>query len=431
MFESLNIVSPKRSSKSQTGWEGFFPYYAGYPEKFARAVLASAELPPDAVIFDPWNGSGTTTYSAAIEGFASFGFDLNPAMVIVARARLLPPSEADSIEPLAREVAESAMQDREPLSKEEPLVAWFSDKTATHIRAIERTIRRRLVGTMTITPTGPRLENISGLAATFYIALFTACRELAAPFRSSNPTWFRKPRADEKKVGLPRREFTRKFIANLNSMRRALADRNEVLPIEQVASEIRLADTTILAPPPESVDLILTSPPYCTRIDYTSATRVELALLNPLIQASSEDLSRQMMGSIRVPDHEIGVSQVWGKRCASFLAALRRHPSKASSGYYYRTHLDYFDKLARSMENLSVGLKPSGKAILVVQGSYYKDICNDLPAYVEDIGQAYGLKLRRREDFWMSRSMAGINLHTRTYKRSPGALEAVLCFTKD
>ena len=31
----------------------------------------------------------------------------------------------------------------------------------------------------------------------------------------------------------------------------------------------------------DSVDFVLTSPPYCTRIDSTAATRIELAVLAP------------------------------------------------------------------------------------------------------------------------------------------------------
>ncbi len=30
MAQRLRIVSPKRNKRLQTGWEGFFPYYAGY-----------------------------------------------------------------------------------------------------------------------------------------------------------------------------------------------------------------------------------------------------------------------------------------------------------------------------------------------------------------------------------------------------------------
>lgn len=100
MAKRLRIVSPKRNKRLQTGWEGFFPYYAGYPELFARELLQSAKLSRGAVVLDPWNGSGTTTYTATSLGLNAIGIDLNPVMIIVARAHLLPPSESDHLRPL-------------------------------------------------------------------------------------------------------------------------------------------------------------------------------------------------------------------------------------------------------------------------------------------------------------------------------------------
>lgn len=41
----LNIPSPKRNRRLRSSWEAFLPYYAGYPETFAHAVLARANLP--------------------------------------------------------------------------------------------------------------------------------------------------------------------------------------------------------------------------------------------------------------------------------------------------------------------------------------------------------------------------------------------------
>jgi hypothetical protein len=382
-------------------------------------------------VFDPWNGSGTTTYSASLLGLRSYGFDLNPVMIVVARARLLPITEADNIEPLAKEVVKFAEPDGEaPLDADEPLSLWFSERTSVSIRAIERSIRERLVGAVAATTVGPNLEWISELAATFYVALFSVCRELASPFLSSNPTWLRRPKDGEPKVNVPRDLVEERLVTNLRSMALALADRGDLLSDEWGVSEVRLSDTTSTTLPSASVDLILTSPPYCTRIDYTAATRIELAVLSPLAQVMPDELGRKMIGSIRVPKQEIDVDPSWGQRCRDFLEALRRHPSKASAGYYYKTHLDYFDKIARSISNASQSLKTNGRAIFVVQDSYYKEIHNDLPSIITEIGEAHGLRKHRHENFRLSRSMSGINPNTRLYRKSIGSIEAVLCFSK-
>jgi hypothetical protein len=283
---------------------------------------------------------------------------------------------------------------------------------------------------MGVTPTDAKLDRMSGLAATFYVALFAVCRELVAKFLSSNPTWLRQPKEGEPKIDVPRDLVEDRLITNLRGMALALSDRRDLLSKEQGASEVKLSDTTTTTLPPESVDLIFTSPPYCTRTDYTAATRIELAILGPLAQVLPGELSRRMIGSTRVPTQDIKISPTWGRRCRDFLEALRNHPSKASSGYYYRTHLDYFDKIARSICNLSQVLRGNGGAIIVIQDSYYKEIHNDLPSIVTEIGEVYGLKKRRREDFPISRSMSGMNPNTRLYRKPAGSVEAVLCFSK-
>ena len=96
----LLITSPKRDKDGHSGWEGFFPYYAGYPTQFATDVIRTAGLAPRSSVLDPWNGSGTTTYAASQLGHTAIGLDLNPVMIVIARARMLSPSEANSLLPL-------------------------------------------------------------------------------------------------------------------------------------------------------------------------------------------------------------------------------------------------------------------------------------------------------------------------------------------
>ena len=84
MAKRLRIVSPKLNKRLQTGWEGFFPTTLA-PELFAHELLQSAKLSHGAVVLDPWNGSGTTTYTATSLGLSSIWIDLNAVMSIVAR----------------------------------------------------------------------------------------------------------------------------------------------------------------------------------------------------------------------------------------------------------------------------------------------------------------------------------------------------------
>lgn len=432
-LQDLLIPSPKRSRKQRSGWEGFFPYYAGYPETFASTVLASARLPAGSAVLDPWNGSGTTTVAASRLGLVAYGWDLNPVMVVVARARLLPATEADHLTPLSIAVASRSGELISPLRDSDPLLDWFEPATAAEVRSLERSIGRTLLGESAAHETEVRLDQISGTAATFYVALFSACRRLVQRFQSSNPTWLRRARPDEQKISVTRRELAAIFKENVAAMADTLSKSADHPKLFEYKANIDviLADTSQKTPEPDSLDFVLTSPPYCTRIDYTAATRIELAVLDPLVSTSIGELGRKMIGSIKVPNHKIEPSNDWGPTCIRFLERLRAHQSKASSGYYYKIHLDYFEKITASIANISVGLRSSCIAIMVVQDSHYKEIHNDLPTIIGEIAKKTGLTLRRKEDFHLKRSMAGIHPHARSYGRPIGALESVLCFQKE
>lgn len=428
-FDCLSIQSPKRTKTSQAGWHGFFPYYAGFPESFASELISSARLPEGSVVYDPWNGSGTTTFAATSCSSHAIGVDLNPAMVVVAKARLLPTSEADSIEPLGQKIIELARKHDFILDGKDPLCAWFGNGNARTIRSIEQSIRSHLVGSHTCSNGAVNLENLSSIAAANFVALFSVCRRFAAKFQSTNPTWIRYRKEDESRPRVNNESIYEEFLTNIRGMAQSLADRSQINGHETTRPEIKLGDSTSVALPAGSVDMVLTSPPYCTRIDYTAATRLELAVLYPLTKIDIPSLSRQMIGSVRVPAEKIAIGN-WGETCSKFLRDVQTHPSKASSGYYYRTHLDYFYKMNNSIKNLSESLKPNGLAILVVQDSYYKNVYNDLPGMISEISSFHNLKLRRRDNFTIQRTMAGLHPHSRGYKRPMSALEAVLCFEK-
>jgi DNA methylase len=422
----LQIVSPKRERRRQSGWEGFFPYYAGFPVNFADAILQSADLAASAVIFDPWNGSGTTTYAAKRQGLVSIGHDINPVMVAVARARMLPRSEADSLQPMAKVIVDGS-RNIDVAVGADPLCSWFTRETAGALRRIERSLCHRLIGDLTLTPHGTDLDRLSGFAAAFFVALFAVCRDLAVPFQSSNPTWFRGARKGERRVRADRSEIESRFERHVAAMAHALASSSSH-ERETAEGEVRLMDSVSYAPAPNSIDLVLTSPPYCTRIDYTAATRVEIAVMSPLVGTNAEQLSRRMIGSTRVPALDIAPTLAWGGKCLGFLENVRSHTSKASKTYCWKTHLDYFDKMSKSLAVLSKALKPDAAAVFVVQDSYYKDVHNDLPAIFVDMAEAHSLNLKKRVDFYLRRSMADINPRTRVYERKSGAVESVLCF---
>src|SRR5690606_22121971 len=117
-------------------------------------------------------------------------------------------------------------------------------------------------------------------------------------------------------------------------------------------------------------------------------------------------------------------SSSWGRTCLDFIERLETHSSKASNSYYLKNHLKYFDDLYRSIGEIGRTLKVNGKACVVVQDSYYKEMHNDLPKIVVEMAEFHGLALEGRYLFPVRSSMRQINRRAKEYVKCAAPVEA-------
>jgi DNA modification methylase len=367
------VRNPKRHADAGGAQESpLFPYYAGYSAAFAGSLLASLNLPRHSTILDPWNGSGVTTSTARRFGYEAIGRDLNPAMVVISRAEQTDPQYVGRLLPLARRIVANAHHRRPHPSDAEPLAEWIMPHTARVIRSIETEIRQTLVGRRSSSRralSSRDVDNLSPLAAVYYVALFALTRKLLARFRPTNPMWIKKPRKPYLRAKADSHQIVDHFLAEVRAFSGLLAVHSFTSPLPTRRS-LAVGNSEQLDVKSRSVDLVLTSPPYCTRIDYAQATAVELAVLGfrPL---EFDHLRRSLMGTSTVSLGNHFVDPLWGQTCVRFLKRLYKHASKASQTYYFKNHVQYFASLFKSLHEISRVLKPRGQCVIVVQDSYY------------------------------------------------------------
>lgn len=66
----------------------WYYYKEGFSPNFVKKAIEYSGITKQDIIIDPFNGSGTTTLTAALEGYSSIGVEVNPFTSFLAKAKL-------------------------------------------------------------------------------------------------------------------------------------------------------------------------------------------------------------------------------------------------------------------------------------------------------------------------------------------------------
>lgn len=418
-------LDAKRKLSSQTGIERWYPYYAGYTEEFTRGVLRQLGESERLTVLDPWNGSGTTTRIAHEMGHKPIGFDLNPVANLVASAKIVHPDDAAHVTGLAKRLAEARPVE---IAGDDPLIPWMARSVISQYRAIETGILAELATSKSGVAVRPVHGNLPPLAAFMLLALIRAARRTASMHRGSNPTWTTPGEGRRSTI----RTLGRRWVERIVEMSGDLeATKAGGMPVPWTG-RISIGDARKLPLAGAGVDLVMTSPPYCTRIDYVVSSSFELAALG-VGSDSSEflELRRASMGTPlarkgAVPE----LPERWPASLCSLLESIRTHQSKASGSYYFKTFHQYFADAETSLKELHRVLRPGGLAVFVVQTSYYKELCVNLPSLYVDLGATLGFKGEIAGQAAVQRALAQIHPHSLHHRKESQYLEAVVALEK-
>lgn len=423
------LRNPKLGSLSPSGKSSWYHYYAGYSPKFVKDVLNYLDLSPGSTVLDPWNGSGTTTQVASDMGFSVIGYDINPVMVIVAKAKMLDEDVKSSSLSITSNIINNANNyEIGSLFDNEPLETWLMPNSALVLRGIERAIYEDLISndynTLYVRKS---FSDVSNLAAFFYTALFRTLKRLLKPFHTSNPTWIKTPKTQNNKISPPQHHIYSIFENQVSDMVRNF-DKSSIYLNSPVKFQIDAASSTSIPLPDNSIHAVISSPPYCTRIDYAIATKPELALLGCSMDDNFRELRNNMIGTPTILDTVPNINPEWGPTCKEFLNMVKNHSSKASKSYYFKYYLQYFHMIYESLIEIDRVTTESSKCVLVVQDSYYKNINNNLSRIIVDMAYSLGWSQLNQIDFDTKRTMTCRNRNSKKYRSRSKATESVLIF---
>lgn len=437
MISLVDIRSPKQRLVGENSRANWFRYYAGFSVGFVEDILDRLHLPIGATLLDPWLGAGTTSQVATSKGFKIRGYDLNPAMVLVARARTLPSSAAGEIPQTMLDISRSYVRRLKriahgPLETDDSLQQWLQPRSARSFRLLERSVAK-IVSHNSSSSLGPlwmRPSDATPTLAFFYVALFRTFRHFISAFECSNPTWVRVPATGNRIQVSPERLLNR-FRKETEDLVNMLQTETLVMPlVGSRACVIQRASSLELPLPSRSVDAVISSPPYCTRIDYVRATLPELAVIGHPNGHSIRQLRENMIGTPTIDKSNNYQTTTWGNTCSRFLSLVEQHSSKASSTYYLKYFRQYFSAAFASLCEIDRVLRDSAYCVLVLQDSYYKEVRNDLPAIFGEMCEILGWKLVQEQPYKVMQTLAGVNPEVKAYRSNFHATESVLVLIK-
>jgi hypothetical protein len=410
-----------KPSFPRKGVESWFPYYAGFSAGFVREVLRDLHASSHMRVLDPWNGAGTTTTIADAVGCWAIGVDINPVAAVVAAARLVRADDAAHVGGLAKELLVVAERTPRLSPVSDPLRAWLSFRLASHFRSIEGAVLE-LLGTPDGQTVDPRQEAPPPLAAFFLLCLIRAAKRFARVCEATNPTWIAPERRGDARPVILDRAFLEMVSACACDI--ATGPRPS-------SSYVAIGDSRALPVEDASIDVVITSPPYCTRVDYFRATQFELSAMGI---GPSDGICRRLreaaMGTNLMRPTAAGSTEGLPRVVMRFLDAVRSHPSKDSETYYTRTFAQYFSDAHASTRELHRVMRVGGTAVLVVQSSYYKDIRIDLGSLYAALGRASHLAAHVHCRVPVRKVLTSINARANEYVRDRKYTEDVVVMKK-
>lgn len=427
---SSSLVSAKRTKNERVGVHAWHPYYAGYAESFVESSINYLKLKKTDVVLDPWSGSGTTALVANRKFIKTLGFDVNPVMNIFSNAKtgVILEHEAKVQKSVKQLIKKLKSKNSLEIDSDDPLLDFMSESLCSITRTAYSLIKDIEIQSQAWSNSleSKMKEKISvNPFSDFLLAcLFIATRSAAGYSGGSNPTWVK---TLQEKPEICTERFTSLFSESANEMFKDLK-LSSITPTKNLLHMATDGDSRSLKINTSSIDAIITSPPYLTRIDYAVSTGPELLILSDRkFLRKTRELT---MGAPVIVDKDITIEEQWGEKCKKLLRAVSEHPSKAAKSYYLPNMLQYFRDAWHSIREIKRVLKRGGKALIVVQSSYFKEHEIPLGEIYLDMANNLNMNAKIANRDVVRGHMAHVNTKSNQYKKDKTFYEDVLELTK-
>ena len=380
----------------------WYRFVLSFPPHLVRDYLARLGVRSTETVLDPFCGTGTTMVECKKLGIASVGIESNPMAFFASSVKTDWSVDPEMLSDFADEVALATLGRTD----------WPSLADAGELKFDEDGVIRKSLG-----PEGSKLilkNSISPIPLHKTLTLLDEIEQRGdAHMQRYGRLALAKALVSEignlkfgPEVGIGRIRYDAPVVdVWLDAIQVVIDDLRLVRALPYARASVVKADSreSHLVLQPESIDAVITSPPYPNEKDYTRTTRLESVILGLItnkneLRSSKKDLIRSnTRGVYKADTDDREVEQHETIQRIAEAIELRRIELRKTSGFerlYPRVTRLYFGGMARHLASLRPALRPNAKLAYVVgdQASYLRVLIR-AGEILADLAQSLGYRV--------------------------------------
>jgi len=383
MYDYFNKrTEPMKSKRNQTiqklangTCHRWYRFVLAFPDHYVRDQLSEFGIQKGQIVLDPFVGTGTTCVECKLNGISSIGIDANPIAAFASRVKTTWDLDVSQVINERKRILEEARESSKSLRGKQRNLLDFSTES---ISDVHREFSLELVSEKYVSPMPLakcmilreailRIDD-SKMRDFFMLSLATTFVK-SANVRFGPEIGLIPPKEDASSLEYFS-EITGQMIDDLNLVSKKAKCKCEIIE----ADSRRIGEIL----DPDSVSMVITSPPYPVDKDYTRQTRLELAILGLAINIQDiQEIKKKMIRSstrqIYKADNEVQkvvhITEIRDIIDEIISRCRRDGDTSGFSKMYPRLVGEYFGGMRTHFEQLHPLLKDNAKCAYVVGDS--------------------------------------------------------------
>jgi DNA modification methylase len=338
---------------------GWHRYVGRFPPQIIRALLNAFRIEQGELVLDPFSGSGTTLVESRLLGIDSIGFDICPLSHLISQVKT-----SLDLEPNVLLSSWSRVQNRWKARSPSTLHRWDPAESGNdHSFSIPdfpnkekwfgSDAFRQLIDFMSIVEQFVEPE----VRKFFYVAMSASMRSIANVDVDVVRTEYRRtPRVNVDVSRIVSRKINR-MINDLAIFRK--------LRLRRAKAVCKLGDARELGLENDSIDFIVTSPPYgIEAISYLRTHMLSYRVLYEVLKTDVKELSKRMIGTDFVMHRELRSNDLLSKEALGFFESFE--PRSEPDRRRISQMVGYFQDMEKSILEMARVLKVNSHAVIVI-----------------------------------------------------------------